>query len=414
MLRVATVAAVAFAGCGPASSSPPATVSTPSPILSPSAAQTAASSAPSSPTNAEGYRVLSLPAAAVRTVPLEANFRFHRLDSAGSLVVIDELQPGDTPTNARAIILVDLAAGTWRQLEAAAAGYQPWDPRISGRTVVWVEWHYESPNNTGLADWRLKMQRVDEPDATTIASGVQRRTLAHYGASWPKAAIDGDLVAYSVEDSTHPPDGWMIVVYSLSRRAVVRTISTDQAVYDLAISDGAIAYTVGAVDPNLGFLYDTRLLLSTPDQPAPRQLAVNAYAVRFRDGRIAWGQDTPTQVSGAAQGTRIWSTSLADLRPVPVSPPPGRGTEQQQAWPATGDGLVSWASFRLDTATPANNGERLGVWSLTSALAYEVLPSPGATLTGIADGWLVWINDRFAPNPVQTVSGIRLASLPLP
>lgn len=402
-----TTLAVALGACGGPS---PSMTAGPESSAATARASGAPSPSASSGADAEGYRVVWVPESGVRTVPLEANFRSHRLDSAGPLVVLDELQPGDTPTNARAIILVDLQAGSWRQLDEAAPGYQPWDPRISGRTVVWVEWHYEGPNNTGLADWRIRVQQVDEAHAATVASGVQRRTLQAYGASMPVAAIDGDLVAYAVEDPTRPPDGWRIVVWSLSRQTVVRTILSDQSVYDLSIWHGTIAYTVGRVDPKLGFTYDTRLLVSSPDSPTPRQLATNAFEVRLRDGRIAWSQDAPTIVTGAAVGTRIWTAALADLRPLVVSPPVGQGIEQRQAWPSTGEGLVAWASFRLDIGHADNDGERLCLWSPGTILPVEVRPPLGAILSGIADGWVVWTNDR--PD-VETISGIPLGSIPL-
>lgn len=381
---------------------------------SPSLAATGAPAPAAFPTalNPEGYHVVILSSGAVRTVSLPWNFRFHDIDSDGPLVALDEM-PLFTPTKARSIYMIDLEHGSTTVLSPQAPeGWRSWSPAISGHKVAWIEFHYEGTNNTGPLEWHIQLDDLDRHISRTVASGIQRRSGTTFGASWPKMDLDGDRLAYAIEDPSQPPEGWQIRIVSLPSGTVERTIRIHLHVYDLALSGSAVVYTEGRIDPEVGFTYDTRLFISRAADPAPLQIGSNAYNVAFEDGRFAWSQDLPTAtISGAPHGTRIWTATLADLRPVPAAPLPGRGTEQYQAWPATGSGFVTWDSARLSLTDTSVNGDRLAVWDPHDQVAYELDPSPGAVISSAGGGWLVWVNERLE---VPTLSGIPIRDSGLP
>jgi len=426
--RSAVVAAVALAAavttaCSPIASLPASLPTTPSPAASrtaladptrpamtaPTATSTPARTGGSATADPEGYIPVVVPASAITTVELPAGFGFHRLDSDGPLVVLDQVA-SVSPAAGRSIYLVDLANATMRTLTDAPSGYTVWAPAISGSVVAWLEWHYEGQSDTGACDWRIRVEDVSASGlARTVASGVQRRAGTGFGASWPALDLDGDRVVYAIEDPSAAPDGWQIIVRTLAGD-VLKTIHVPEPVYDLAASDGAIAWTEGRTDPKLGYTTATHLFVAQGSATTGTELASDAYEVALDAGRLVWTKDSPGG-QGAAIGTRMWSTSLDSLAPMAVSPPPGQGTEQLQEWPATGDGIVTWGSARVSMADPTQNGDRLGVWSPTTAHAVEIHPTPGAILSGAGGGWVVWVDYRSDP---PTVSGITDQVLGLP
>ena len=362
--------------------------------------------------NPEGYRVMGLSSSAVRTVSLPWNFRFHRIDNDGSLVALDEM-PLFTPTKARSIYVIDLQRGSTTVLSPPAPeGWLAWFPAISGHQVAWIDYRNEGSSDTGPLDWRIELADLTRQTTRTVASGIQRRYGTGFGASWPAMDLDGNRLAYAIEDPAHPPNGWEIRIVSLHAGTIERTVHTDLAVYSLALSGSNVAYSEGKIDPQEGFTYATRLFVARPTDPAPVELGSNAYEVAFEDGRLAWSQDEPTTlVSGAAHGTRIWTAALPDLRPEPAAPPPGHGTEQYQAWPRTGSGFVTWDSARLSLTDTSVNGDRFAVWDPHDQVAYELDPSPGAVISSAGGGWLVWVNERLE---VPTITGIPIGESGLP
>ncbi len=370
----------------------------PSPVGPPATADALASP------DAEGYAPFALPMGAVHTAVLPAGFGLHRLDSDGPRVVLDQR----ASSVAQSVQYLDLEKGVDRLLAPAPAGYQVWSPAISGTFAAWIEWHCEGANDTGACDWRIVVQDVSGAGAArTVASGVQRRAGAGFGASWPALDLDGDRVVYAIEDPAADASGWQIVVRTLAGD-VVATMHTEQPVYDLAASDGAIAWTEGAIDPGLGYTTATHLMVARAGASSGTPLASNAYEVALDRGRVAWSQDAPAG-NGAAIGSQIWSADLGTLTPEMVSPA-SAGTEQHQEWPSTGDGLVTWGSERLSMADPSLNGDRLAIWSSTIGRALELQPTPGAILSNAGGGWIVWVDDHADP---QTVSGISEAELGL-
>jgi hypothetical protein len=184
--------------------------------------------------------------------------------------------------------------------------------------------------------------------------------------------------------------------------------STYLHVYDVAVHGGDVAHTEGRIDLDGGFIYDTRLMVSTAARPAPRKIADHAYEVDFDAGRLAWGQDSPVTVTGAAQHTRIWTAPSPDFKPEPASPVPQRGLERYQAWPKTGGGFVTWESYRFSETDPSLNADKFCFWNPADGHACEVNPTRGANLTSSKGGRFVWIDWR---PETPTVSGIRVADI---
>ncbi len=436
LLAVLMVIAVAV-GCG-AGPLPPASPGMVSPSADPDrtppasavpSAPSPSASAPATPAptptqdpagNAEGYRTLTLPATGVRTVKLVSRFGgFHRMDSDGPLVVLDETGScsfthadgsitAESKLACRSIVLVDLAKGTFTTLQQARLGWRAWVPSISGRRVAWLEYHYRGPLDTGALAWRILLADLDTGKTRQLDAGVQHQneTSEGFGASSPALNLDGDRLAYAIEDPSRPPVGWKIVVRSVASGRVEREIPTDLPVCDVAIDGEDVAWTEGRTDPDIGFTYDTRLMLSTAAQPAPRHIAAHAYEVDFDAGRIAWNQDRPVTITGAAQHSRMWSATSPDFEPEPVSPIPQQGIERYQAWPQTGDGFVTWESFRWDETVRDSDADRFCLWNPADGLAYEVAPTRGVNSSGSDGGWFVWTDWRS-----DTISGIPIKEL---
>ncbi len=392
---------------------------------SPAPAGTATPSAGLTTVNAEGYRAITLPGTGVHSVPLVSHFGgFHRFDSEGPLVVLDETGAcsfthadgtisAESSLACRSIVLVDLVAGTFTTLQQAPFGWRAWLPVISADRVAWIEYHSEGREDTGPLDWRILLTDLASGATRTVASGVHRQLPAggSGSASWPALDLDGDRLAYATEDPARPASGWKIVVLSLSTGTVEREIAAGLNVYDVAIDGGDVAWTEGKIDPHVGFTYATRLMVSTAARPAPRKIADHAYEVAFDAGRLAWGQDSPVTITGAAQHTRIWTATSPDFKPKPASPVPQRGLERYQAWPKTGGGFVTWESYRFSETDQSLLADKFCLWNPADGHAYEVNPTRGANLTSSTGGWFVWIDWRQDP---PTVSGIPIAEIGLP
>ena len=324
--------------------------------------------------------------------------------------MLDEM-PSTLDTRPRSIYLVDLVAGSVRTTRPAPEGWSAWFPAISGRRVAWIEFRDPGYNTSGPVEWRIVVGDVGSGSSFIVASGVQQRTGHAFSAAWPSMDLDGDRVAYAVEDPAHPPDGWVIRVVSVTSGAILRSVRADLPVYDLGLSGEDIAWTEGRIDSTLGFTYEGRLRVLRASDAKPRQIATDAYEVAAEDGRLAWSQDAHTMVTGAAQGTQVWTATFADLAGEPAAPEPGHGAEQYQAWPSTGDGFVTWDSARLDLEDTSVNGDRFCLWDPRTRTAYELAPTPGAVIGNAGGGWFAWVDERQA---VPTVSGVPIASTRLP
>jgi len=423
LAMAALAAAIAISGCGSDLRSPPAgppgspdrsIPSVSSGFSSPSAGT---SSPPGSPATA--YSIVELPVDKVRTVRLPDGpygpIQAHRMAGSGPLLVFDEIGYGDdTHTLGRRIWLADLETETLRTIALAAAGDAAWTPAISGDNVVWVEWRYADQTNLkGSLTWRIMTLDLRDGKPRPLVSGVSRRLEGGQGVP-PPVQIDGDRLAYAVEDPTpERPLGWKIVLRSLRSGRIEREVRTALSIYSLGLSGTTIAYSEGFVDQALNFKYRTDLMVSAADHPAPIELAKDAFEVAVDGHRIAWVSDPqPSQEqSGLAMHPRILTATLEDLAPVAISHEPDSNPTRGAYWPAAGDGLISWADDQVG-ATGPNRGRLLVVWSEKSGAAVQLEPAH-TNISALTEGWLLWYDDTDADHGI-VVHGIRLTDVPLP
>lgn len=385
-LVLAIVASLALSGCGanPTGSPPNRPPSTRAVASTPSVSQ--------APGPSSGLQVVTLPLA----------YRFHSMTSDGPLAVLDEVASADDGLQSD-IVLVDLAHGTWEVLATASTGYHPWNPVISGDNVAWEEWRFSGGSIVGNCDWRIVVMSLSTNGSRVIASGVDTRQYTS-NANCPSFDLDGSQLAYTVEDSTASrPWGWQIKVVDLATGQVQRSILTAEEVNGFGLSNGSVAYSEGVVDKAGGFVYDSRLMVSTPDRPTPVQIAADSYEVSFRGGRLAWMGDPGASQSHNALvlAQRIWTAEGPSWAPVPVTPDaPPSGVNQ--VWPAASSDAVCYA--RMVYTGPGSL--ELWRWDQKSGTSSLVPGSDGALVSGQSDGWITWAGG--IPGQSVTVSGITV------
>lgn len=319
-------------------------------------------------------------------------------------------------TNGRSVWLLDFLTGTTKRLLPAPRLWRAWDPVISDGQVAWTEWHNEQdtgkvlmgPTNLGPLDWKIWLYDTAAGTTRLVATGVQTTAVGVNGPSWPKLALDGDRIAYAIEDHSRAGDVWQVVVENIQGEAV-RTVQTQRHVYDLGLSGDTIAYSEGTVNPNDGHMGDTQLVLANGTD-APRVLGTSVYAIALRDGRLAYGEDHQDVASGLAQGTQVWTAATPDWVPEAIGPFPYPGVEALQEWPASGNGFVSWGSVRNGDVR-AEMGDQLCVWSPVARAAYQVEGEMGAVLSAIGGGWIAWTNRRDSSLDVRAMP---VDQLPMP
>lgn len=335
----------------------------------------------------------------IKVVTLPLSYDFHTMTSYGPLAVLDELESSDDGYQSD-IVLVDLTSGTWKVLAKAATGYQPWNPVISGDNVAWEEWKYSGGSIIGNCSWRLVVMSLSDRTLRVAASGLSKRQYAG-NANCPSFDLDGSELAYAVED-TGPtrPFGWLVRIVDVRTGGLIRTVATAEEINYFGLSNGSVAYTEGLVDKSAGIVYDTRLMLSTPEAPTPKQIASDAYVVSFRGGRLSWTADAGASQgqSGVALGQRVWTAVGPSWTPVPVTAdPPPSGINQ--VWPSSSASSVCYARM-------VNSGTgTMDVWMWDEKLGSSTL-IPGSDwglLCGQGGGWVTWAGGVIGQS--VTVSG---------
>lgn len=421
-------ACLLLAACGANATATPSPTSSvePNPSFStPSiAAPSVPSDGPSPSVDATGpYPIVQIPENVIRSVVMPSEFmQAHRMRSDGPFAVLDELGPPSSG-HGQGIWLVDLTAGTARVIATASGSDVAWAPDISGRRIVWTEWHYANVAAwSGTLAWRVMALDLDAGGPTIVAHGTNARLDYNNGrgglqAAPPLAQVDGNLIAYTLED-TGPgrPQGWKIVIRSLADGAVERTVPTKQAIYSLALANDSVAWSEGLLDLPGSFTYAARLMVSTPEHPRPREVAKDAFEVLLDSDRLSWiGDPIASQKGiGLAQHPRLFTAVLDDLRADPVSAPADGIIEKGAYWPAAGDGFITWADDQ-DTGPdrhPDPTGDHLVVWDQRSDQAVQLEPTAGMILSGVGGGWLTWYDDWRSPRII--VAGIPIASAGLP
>ncbi|HEY5519535.1 MAG TPA: hypothetical protein VIK08_02675 [Candidatus Limnocylindrales bacterium] len=244
------------------------------------------------------------------------------------------------------VYLGSIVQGT-RSLFTADDGYkvmgvdEAWSDQ--GPLYGWAEGKYDAEtgrapcSDAGSVTWRLFAS--DGSQTHPITSGVNS-SLRGCTAAKPLYAFDGNEVAYAVEAPRDGhPNAWAIHVVNVLTGASDRNIDTDEDLFSLDFENGIVVYTEGTLDPNVdpNKEFGTRLMLSSPDEQRPQQIAADAYHVSLFEGRLAWVADqSSSQRDENAPGPQIMTATVFDLTPRSLGPLNGpRG-------PIAGGDLITW------------------------------------------------------------------------
>jgi hypothetical protein len=326
--------------------------------------------------------------------------------SAGPLVVLDAIG-SESDELGVSIVQVDVQRGTWSVLAKAAPGYHPWTPVVSDDWVVWVEWRYKNSWFSGSASWRIVARNQTTGATTVVASGVSTR-LAGGAADEPPIALEGNLLAYATEAPTAAhPWGWRVHLLDLGSRKEVGAFITDEQIYGFGLSHGMVAYSEGLVDPNLGFVYKTRLMLATGTPWTSREIARDAFELSFKDGRLAWVADpfSSQHQSGLERTARVWTAVAPSWTPNPVIAGEPPATDREQ-WPAADSALVTFD--RSDILDSSGGIGTLWLWDADSSSATKLSGTEGAIISSLSEGWVTWAGGL---GDAVTVSGLPIAAL---
>jgi hypothetical protein len=392
--------AVVLTGCGTSNPSQPPAAGTPA------LPSTTASAAPGA-TSTAAQAVTGLNAGSIRTLGLPPGMQAHRLAADGPRLVFDEIGYGDeTGKLGTHIYLADLETETMTTLASTANGDAAWVPDITSDAVAWSEWHRD---DAGSIIWQVVVARLDTGVRTVVASGTNKRHEGS-GAIPPLVQIDGDRVAYTVEDPTpERPWGWQVVVVSRSTGTVIEKYPTALSIYQMALSGDSVLYSEGLVDEQRSFKYATRLMLATPEAPGATQIAQDAFEVAFADGRLVWVSDPDSSEGqlGMAQHPQIATSKIDDARIQILSDRPGF---KAAFWPTTADEAVAWS---VDEGYSDGVGaNRLALWDAVHGVGIVADAHTPAPLLG-GRGWLLWYDDS-AEGVNVVIHGAKLADMASP
>jgi hypothetical protein len=237
-----------------------------------------------------------------------------------------------------------------------------------------------------------------------IATGTNT-DVAGCSALPPALAVDGDQVAYSVEDARPGlAHATKIIVHAIASNQDVRTISSDQTVGEIDMSKGDLIYIDGTPSPDpYGWLDNTGLMLAPADGSDPTFVTIGPESASLSDGRIVW---TNFPRAGFPQ---IWTNAVE----APAIRLVYRERDTFRGGRASGSGnLVTFAT-----------SAGMQIWDATTERTYSAAPSgtAGSSLTSAVNvvssegGWLVWAGYREVDGKiVQSLQGLPLDQVPLP
>lgn len=227
----------------PTTSSPPSTSPIVSPRTTPSARTTQAATpfVPARPTNSPpsgaGYdQVRGLDPSDVTVVPQSEGLNPAYPAFCGRNAVFVGADPAG-------IDLLDFATGAVRRVAGPVGGFGVSDPTLSENWIVWISPRHESKADRGPLRWVISALPVTDVDANPVevASGT---SVEPPFPNEPLLAIDGDLLAYTVE-SPQPghPQATAIVVHNLATGTDVTRIQTEESLWSLDLSGANVIYS---------------------------------------------------------------------------------------------------------------------------------------------------------------------------
>jgi hypothetical protein len=238
-----------------------------------------------------------------------------------------------------------------------------------------------------------------------VDAGVNIETSGCQAAA-PPVAVDGDLIAYVVEDASEAARAaTKIVVRSISTGAIVREIKSDATVNDVDMAGGDVSYIEGIPsdvgDPSSRF-QSTKLKLSFEDGSPERIIGGGVSAVSFSDGRIVFRHDRseafPDVLTTTTDDVLFAQDSVMDNQ------------HELRSDPFAAGRFVSY---------PVNSG--ISIWDGQDDRTYGISPfpvehgfAPGVVnATSMNAGWLVWASaSQENGETVTRISGIPVSELP--
>ena len=281
-----------------------------------------------------------------------------------------------------------------------------------GNYLFWTEGHYDqNPNSApcefaGALTWSLYTLSGD--GATELTTSGVNSYPRMCEAMKPLFATDGSRLALAQEA---PRDGhqqaWQITLMNGVSGATIRTIDTDEDVTSVGVSGDNVAYTEGTYDSDQQPYWDinTRLMLSTANNPDPVEIAADAYDVSYHNDRLAWANDpSSSQQSDVAPGPSFMTATTSNVIPqrlaadpgLPLRPPFAAG--DRVAWADGGDLLVA----DMASATVAK-------LSGTGDVDRAFLTTGSVDGGYVEDGWLSWLT--INGDASLTVEAIDLTDL---
>ena len=290
--------------------------------------------------------------------------------------------------------LLDFRTGAVTTIAGPEHGVKFGSPALSANWIAWASWRQKiDPNSDLLTEpihWTISAVPAADPTATPIqvAAGTNVEPPA---PDRPTLAIDGDLLAYTVESpQAGHPQAKAIIVHDLASGVDVERIQTEESVWALDLSGSNILYSEGTVD-NDGFVIDTRVMLVVGNAAAT-ETAPYGYEVAIDGDRLVWAQAATANASGLAIDQAIMTATVSDLEPVQLS----RQSTDDQAYsgylPAAGEGLVSWddrAGGKLD--------DHIEVWDAVSGMKVPIFEAGSYPVSSICGGSIGWQGAVEAP-----------------
>ena len=308
--------------------------------------------------------------------------------------------------------LADLEAKTLTKLATSEHGDAAWVPVIRGDRVAWVEWHYaDTKAFAGALTWQVRLHDLTTKVTTTLRSGVSPAVEGPGGI--PMLALtDRMLILAFPSPNPGHQQRWEIELVALPSGQVMKTIESDEWIYSIGGSDTVTAFTSGTRDVQANFVFHTRLMIALASDKAAHELAPDSFEVAVDGDRVVWVDDRAASQgpSPAAVAPRIFAASAPDFAIAPISPPPNGEPIVGSAWPAAGDGFVTWTdNHDAPPKYPDPSGDHLVIWSESRGPA-QLEPTAGMLLSSVGNGWVVWYDDW---HPTLYLYGLRLKDLPL-
>ena len=308
--------------------------------------------------------------------------------------------------------VIDLTTGQSRSLANMTFGGGPYEEVATPDRLVWTytpHWQRTTrippsdlipgPRYRGPVPWRIAAVDLATGVRSDVATGTNRQlTDAGEGGPYVREevlAASGTRVAYAVEAATsRHPFRHLIVVRSLLDGAVIRTVSTNGMVDELAMDGEAIAYrdcSQTMRDPGLGRVVETEscpLMLVRDDLAKPVQVDAHVRRLAMNAGWLAW-QRVDVDPQGL-ESELMLAMDVGARIPIAVEPPldPVTGRPMELIFEFTvGNGLVAMAVADPDgdVVAPA-----LALW--TPASGGSRLADGQSSVEGvrIAGSWLTW------------------------